>query len=118
MKKIAYTSAAFLLPVLAFAQVSNIQDLGQVLINIINTVVVPLIFALAFVVFLWGVFQYFIAGAADEEKKEAGKSLMIYGIIGFVVMVSVWGLVNLVVGTFNLNDTGPTTLPVAPDIGG
>ncbi len=97
----------FALPLLTFAQsVNTIQSLGQTIIDLINTVFVPLIFALAFVVFLWGVFQFFIAGAADEEKRESGKSLMIYGLIGFFVMVSVWGLVNLLVGTFNLNDTG------------
>jgi hypothetical protein len=106
MKKLAYTASAFMLPMLAFAQAANVQELGQTVITIINTVLVPLIFALAFIVFLWGVFQVFIAGAADEEKREQGKSLMIYGLIGFFVMVSVWGLVNLLVGTFNLNQSG------------
>jgi hypothetical protein len=116
MKKIAYIGAAFILPALAFAQVQNIQSLGQQVIDIINTVLVPLIFALAFIVFLWGVFQYFIAGAADEEKREGGKSLMIYGLIGFFVMVSVWGLVNLLVGTFQLDTAAPNAgeLPQTP----
>jgi hypothetical protein len=107
MKKLAYTGAAFLLPMLALAQVSDIQDLGDTFIGIINTVLVPLIFALAFIVFLWGVFKYFIMGASDAEKQEEGKSLMIYGLIGFFVMVSVWGLVNLLVGTFDLNSNVP-----------
>ncbi len=93
---------------------SNIQDLGDTVIGIINTVLVPLIFALAFIVFLYGVFQYFIAGASDEETREKGKSLMIYGLIGFFVMVSVWGLVNLLVGTFNLDSGAPPTYPSAP----
>jgi NADH:ubiquinone oxidoreductase subunit 2 (subunit N) len=115
---VAYAVAAFALPMLALAQAQNIQDLGQTIIDIINTVLVPLIFALAFIVFLWGVFQYFIAGASDEEKREAGKSLMIYGLIGFFVMVSVWGLVNLLVGTFNLNDSNiQGGLPHGPGIG-
>jgi len=114
MKKLAYIAASFALPALAFAQVQNVQDLGTTIIDIINTVLVPLIFALAFIVFLWGVFQYFIAGASDEEKREAGKSLMIYGLIGFFVMVSVWGLVNLLVGTFNLDSAAPPQFPQTP----
>jgi len=113
MKKLAYLAASFVVPALAFAQVDSVQSLGDTLIGIINNVLVPLIFALAFIVFLWGVFQYFIAGAADEEKREGGKSLMIYGLIGFFVMVSVWGLVNLLVGTFDLNPT-PPQFPQAP----
>jgi hypothetical protein len=113
MKKFAYLAASFALPALAFAQVTTVQGLGRTIIEIINTVLVPLIFALAFIVFLWGVFQYFIAGAADEEKREGGKSLMIYGLIGFFVMVSVWGLVNLLTGTFNLR-TNPPQFPTTP----
>lgn len=113
MKKFAYLGSAFALPMLAFAQIQDIQDLGDTFISIINTVLVPLIFALAFIVFLWGVFQYFIAGAGDEEKRDAGKSLMIYGLIGFFVMVSVWGLVNLLVGTFNLDSQLPPDYPQA-----
>ncbi len=114
MKKLAYLGASFALPMLAFAQAQNVQQLGDTVIRIINTTLVPLVFALAFIVFLWGVFQFFIAGASDEEKREGGKSLMIYGFIGFFVMVSVWGIVNLLVGTFNLNSNAPVQYPGAP----
>ncbi len=116
MKKFAYLGAALVLPMLAFAQVNNVQSLGQTVIDIINTVLVPLIFALAFIVIIWGVFQYFIAGGANDEVREKGKSLMIYGLIGFFVMVSVWGLVGILVNTFNLNAQNPGTLPQAGNI--
>jgi len=106
MKKLGYLSLAFAFPALAFAQVNatNVSTLGQGLIGLINNVAVPLLFALAFIVFIWGVFQYFIAGGHDEEKRETGKSLMLWGIIGFFVMVSVWGLVNILRGTFNFDN--------------
>lgn len=108
MKKLGYLSAAFALsfPLFAFAQVNatNVQNLGQGIIGLINNVAVPLLFAIAFIVFIWGVFQYFIAGGHDEEKRETGKSLMLWGIIGFFIMVSVWGLVNILRGTFNFDD--------------
>ena len=83
------------------------------IIGFINTLLVPLVFAIAFIVFIWGVFQYFIAGGADEEKRETGKSLMLWGIIGFFVMASVWGLVNIVRGSFSLTNTAGS-LPDAP----
>lgn len=119
MKKLAYISVAMLLPAFAFAQQNNnIQDLGATVIGIINNVIVPLIFALAFVVFIWGVFKFFILGGADGEARESGKGLMIWGLIGFFVMVSVWGLVNLFVGTFDLKEGTPNRndLPSAPTI--
>jgi hypothetical protein len=113
MKKIATLAAVWALPMLAFAQVRSIQDAAGAVTQIINGVLVPLVFAIAFIVFIWGIFQYFIAGGHDEEAKEKGKSLMIYGIVGFFVMVAVWGLVNILVGTFNLNQA-PPPLPAAP----
>lgn len=106
MKKLGYLSLAFAFPAFAFAQVqaTNAQSLGTGIIGLINNVAVPLIFAIAFIVFIWGVFQYFIAGGHDEEKRETGKSLMLWGIIGFFIMVSVWGLVNILRGTFSFDN--------------
>lgn len=116
MKKLAYLVAgSFLLPALAFAQqVRNIQDVGGIVTNIINGVLVPLVFAIAFIVFIWGIFTYFIAG--NEEKRKQGQEMMLYGLIGFFVMVSVWGLVNILVGTFDLQKVIPP-LPDAPGPG-
>ena len=113
MKKLAYTGLAFALPLLAFAQVQSINQAGQIVIGLINNVAVPLVFALAFIVFIWGIFQYFIQGGHDEEKRESGKQLMLWGLIGFFVMISVWGLVHILIGTFNLNPQAPV-YPTAP----
>lgn len=114
MKKFIYTGAAFMLPLLAAAQVDSLQDLGSFVIDLINNVAVPLVFAIAFIVFIWGVFMYFIAGGHDEEKQSQGKSLMLWGLIGFFIMVSVWGLVNILTGTLNL-DNQEIDLPVTPE---
>jgi len=77
------------------------------LIDFIDRLIVPLVFALAFIVFLWGVFTYFIAGAANEEKRQQGEQFVMYAIIGFVIMFSIWGLVNLVKNTLPLNNSRP-----------
>ncbi len=112
MKKLApfAAAAAWALPALALAQTS-ITGLAAIITNLINGVFVPLVFAIAFLVFIWGVFRYFIGGGDDDRKKAV--QLMLYGIAGFFVMVSVWGLVNILVGTFNLNSNVPQ-LPPAP----
>ncbi len=120
MKKLAFLSAFLITPLLASAQASgprvdSVQDLGALLMGIINDVLVPLVFAIAFIVFIWGVFVYFIQGGSDEEKRTQGQQLMLYGIIGFFVMVSVWGLVNILTGTFNLNNAVPKP-PATPGI--
>lgn len=114
MNKLAILALVFAMPLLASAQqVRNIQDAAALITTIINSILVPLIFALAFIVFIWGVFTYFIAAGENDEKRETGKKLMLYGIGGFFIMVAVWGLVNLLLGTFQLNNNLPN-LPGAP----
>ncbi len=80
-------------------------------IAFLNGTLVPLVFAIAFIVFLWGVFRYFIAGADNPEKRDSGRQFVVYGIVGFFLMLSVWGLVNLLMGTFNLDTNGRPCLP-------
>ena len=113
MKKFVLTSLSFFLPTFAFAQssgqqIDSAQSLARFVIDFINNIAVPLVFAVSFIVFIVGVFLYFIAGAANEEKRKNGKNIMIYGIIGFVVMISVWGLVHILTGTIRLDNSVPT----------
>ncbi|MDP1707202.1 MAG: pilin [bacterium] len=118
MKKVlAITSGALTalaLPLVSSAQVRNLSDAGSFIINTINNVLVPVLFAVAFIVFLWGAFKTFIVGANDSEVKENGKNLMLWGLIGFFVMVSIWGLVNILTGTVSFgNTTGPSGTPTS-----
>ena len=110
MKKVLIlTAAAFALPLVSLAALNNVSDVGSLIINTINNVLVPVLFALAFIVFLWGAFQTFIWGANSDEVKEKGKNLMLYGLIGFFVMICIWGLVNILTGTVSFgNPSGPT----------
>ena len=58
-------------------------------------IIIPVLFALALLLFVWGVINYFILGAGDEGKRETGRSYMLYAIIGLVAITAVWGIVNL-----------------------
>ncbi|CAN5703339.1 hypothetical protein BH11PAT2_BH11PAT2_05720 [soil metagenome] len=78
--------------------------------NIIN-LLVPLVFAVAFIVFIYGVFRYFILGGGNEEKRAEGRKFVMWGIIAFAIMVSVWGLVNVITGTLNFGSTSRPNLP-------
>jgi hypothetical protein len=103
-------------PLLAFAQTgintNAITPYSQGIIDIINQILVPVIIAISFIVFLWGIYKYFIAGAANESEKGEGRTFALWGIIGFVIIISVWGLVNLVLNTFGL--TPGQQAPTAP----
>lgn len=113
MKKFVLSSLSFFLPAIAFAQsssqtIDSAQSLAKWVIDFINNIAVPLIFALSFIFFIFGVFRYFIAGAANEEKRKSGRDIMIYGIIGIVVMICVWGIVHILTGTIRLDQSVPT----------
>lgn len=113
MKKASVFSSlavtALFVPLVSFAAINNVADVGSFIINTINQVIVPVLFALAFIVFLWGAFNTFILGANSDDVKEKGKSLMLWGLIGFFVMVSLWGLVNILTGTISFgNNSGPS----------
>ncbi|MEN9582776.1 MAG: hypothetical protein RL641_730 [Candidatus Parcubacteria bacterium] len=68
--------------------------------------IIPLIFSLAMLVFLYGVMKYVIAADGSDDREE-GRWFMIYGIIGIFVMVSVWGLVGLISNTFDIGTSFP-----------
>jgi len=80
----------------------NLQKLLSYVTCIISTSVIPLIFALAVVMFVWGVVQ-FVINSDEEAKKAKGKQFMIWGIIALTVMISVWGLVSVLGNTFGIN---------------
>ena len=124
MKKILSVVGVFgglLLPVVAFAQgygnygnLSGVSGFVNNLIAFTNKTLVPLVFAVAFIVFLWGVLKIFILGGADETKRAEGKNLVLYSIIGFLLMVSLWGIVNLVSSGFGFANESIQRLPSAP----
>lgn len=107
--KLYFISAAlFVLPIVSRAQDIGIADggvtaganqFGRLLNNIIEfttNVIIPFILFLGFIIFVWGMFQYFIVGAANDEAKEKGKSFMLYVFLGFIMIFIFWGLLNII----------------------
>lgn len=70
--------------------------------------------SLALLVFFWGLVK-FIAKADDPKEKEAGKNIMIYGVIALFVMFSVFGLVKFLQTSFGVGGTNNAN-PGAPKI--
>lgn len=93
----------FLLPNIALASFDSFLN------NVNNLIVNPLInflFAVALVFFLYGLFN-FIANGDNESIRTEGKSHMLYGIIGMVIMMGVWGITNLLINTLEIEGIDP-----------
>ncbi|OGI63920.1 hypothetical protein A2914_02270 [Candidatus Nomurabacteria bacterium RIFCSPLOWO2_01_FULL_41_21] len=88
----------FFLVKIAYASVDSF--IGNVNKFILNPLIV-LLFAIAFVVFLYGIVM-FLVNQENEQKRTDGKKHMIWGLVGLTIMFCVWALINLLVSTFKL----------------
>ena len=102
-------------PRLVLVSLANMKDLllagtayattfDELLFKINKNILNPLIemaFVIALVVFLFGVME-FLRGANNEEKRRAGKEHMLWGIVGLLIMLSVYGIITLLMTTFGI----------------
>lgn len=86
------------------------QSLQQFIVSLsefINGVLIPFLFALALLFFIYHTAKYFILEGG--EPKEEAKTMALYGIAAFVVLVSIWGIVNLLMNGLGLRQNNPVT---------
>lgn len=87
----------------------------QLLSKFKDYIIYPLIlviFAAGFFMFIWGLVQ-FIIDLDDGAHREEGIEHMKWGIVGMLVMVSVYGIIALLSNTFGLG-VDPYTGRIAP----
>ncbi|MCF7815574.1 MAG: hypothetical protein K9M10_02350 [Candidatus Pacebacteria bacterium] len=103
-KIIAYISSTLmLLPFGVFAASvkapRDFKGLVGVVTDLISTIIV-LIFALTFLVFMWGIIKNWVIKRGEAEAVESGKKIVVTGIIALVVMSSIWGILYLLQSSF------------------
>ena len=84
------------------------EKLFQFIDNVVNFIINPLIgllFALAFVMFIWGSAQLIIH-SGDAENRKKHQSILTWGLVGMFIMASVFGILQVVLGTFNVELPG------------
>ena len=105
---------SYLMP--SFVYATNHETFKSLIDTITNEILsplIPFIFGLALLGFLWGAAQ-FIFKADNEEARKKGSQKMIYGIIALFVMISVWGLVRVITTTFGVGFAVPQLQQQAP----
>ncbi len=113
MKKFIYAALAFA-PTLALAQ--NLGQADTLVTNVLNLLnrIIPVLFAAAIIFFFYGLVRYISKVSSDPKTAGEGKTIMIWGIIALVVMVSVYGLINWVANTAGINNNTVPQLPTIP----
>lgn len=68
--------------------------------------VIPFLGAVAFFVFVWGIAR-FIKSAGSEKEIKDSKNLIIWGVVGLFVLVTIWGIISFLKGEFGFgSDVG------------
>lgn len=99
-KNIAIFLSSYALPIFVMAQ-TNIKTLIDKIIQILDSLV-PLIFALAVILFLWGIVKFYFISGDDSGSREEGRNFIIWGVIALFVMITFWGFVALLKNEFSL----------------
>lgn len=79
------------------------KTFAESIVEGINTIVVPVIFAIAFLGFVWGIVKYFFIYGSDVSKREEARQFVLWGLFGFVVAFSVWGILYIMLSTLGLS---------------
>ena len=85
---------------------SNLTSLISFAGDILNRVI-PVLIAFALVVFFWGLIQYI-------RTHKGGKDIMIAGLVGLFIMVSVWGIIRIAQNTLGVGNASPVSIPQVP----
>lgn len=97
--------ALFVAPLSVFA--TELKDTFESIGELIG-ILTPIIVALALMAFFWGLAMYVLNFSGEDKDKKKGRDMMVYGLLVLFVMVSVWGIVNILQSTFDINQNTTT----------
>ncbi len=79
----------------------NLTDIIKMFTDI-GLRLIPLFGAIAFFMFLWGVARFIRAAGNEKELKES-KNLLIWGLVGMFILMTIWGIVSFLRSEFGFN---------------
>ncbi len=101
IKKIITGTALLSVPMLAFAQATAFSILGT--LRALVDRFIPFLIAAALAYFLYGIVRYVIATDGDDKSKY--KTVIVQGLIGLFIMLSVWGIIGVFQRTFQVGNS-------------
>ncbi|MBU6426984.1 hypothetical protein KGQ27_01965 [Patescibacteria group bacterium] len=105
--RLAVSAIVVSIPFVVFAQTktNTLSDLISLVTSYLNKILL-LLMGFAVVLFVYYIIQYFLRPA---EKRAEGAKYLMWSITGFFVILSFWGIVNVLQNTFNLNSNRPSS---------
>lgn len=101
-----------LLPVVSLAagtfdQAGYFSGMAQTFKDVIN-ILIPAFMGLGFIAFFYFLFTYILSKSEDKSKQKEG---LMWSVIAIVIMISIYGLANLLQGIFGAEGT---VAPIVP----
>ncbi|MFA5933930.1 MAG: hypothetical protein WC795_01750 [Candidatus Paceibacterota bacterium] len=84
--------------------IAHAATVGTLVKKVSELILNPLIifmFVLALLYFLYGVYE-FISNADSDKGRATGKQHIIWGLVGMAIMMSVFGIMNLLINTLGV----------------
>jgi hypothetical protein len=78
-------------------------------IGFVSNLVIPFLLGMAFVIFVINVIRYFVIGGSNEDSQTKAKSLAVYGVGAFALIMIFWGIVNVLSSSLGLSGLAATT---------
>jgi hypothetical protein len=75
--------------------------LNKIIVNIVNPLIY-LLFVVASLYFLYGVYD-FIRNAESPGERKTGGSHILWGTIGLAIMFSAWAIIRIILSTIGKN---------------
>lgn len=75
--------------------------------NVFDAVIQPILllaFGVAFLIFVWGIVQY-VHKSDDEKGRDEAQRGILWGLVGMVIMISAFGIINIIQGTIGVKQT-------------
>ena len=70
----------------------TLSGLIDMFVNILQRII-PLLGAVAFFLFIYGVARFIRSSGSEKELKDS-KNIIIWGIVGLFVLMSIWGIIS------------------------
>ncbi len=99
-------------PLLAMAQTNAFSILNVV--GKMMKIIIPMLITAAVLYFIFGVVKYVVSSDSDDKGK--AREVIIRGIIGLFVIISIWGLVGIIGNTFGIGVGGSLTGEQIPGV--
>ncbi len=108
MKKVTLGALVVtLLPATTHAQ--GLQEFIPNFVTFLSNIVIPFLLGIAFLLFVINAIRFFVFQSTSEEGRDKAKSLAIYSIAAFVLIIVFWGIINILNSAINLGGGGTPT---------